>query len=350
MKYKELGDSGIDVSLICLGTMTWGEQNTQSQAFEQMDYALDHGVNFWDAAEMYPVPVKAETFGDTERCIGNWFEKNGRRDEVILASKITGRSDRVWVRNGSETRINRAQILMAVDGSLKRLKTDYLDLYQIHWPDRKMGLWGEGAGSYVHKRNRDEAPILEAVEVLAELVESGKIRSAGVSNETPWGISQYLNASEHHGYSRIVSIQNSYSLLNRIYEGGLSEYSYQENIGLLAYSPLAMGTLSGKYENGQIPESSRLALFPEFMNRYKTPESQSAINAYVKLAREHSMSPTQLALAFVNTRPFTTSNIIGATTIEQLSENIRSVDVAISEELEEAIESIHRRCKNPAAV
>jgi aryl-alcohol dehydrogenase-like predicted oxidoreductase len=350
LKYKKLGDSGIEVSLICLGTMTWGEQNTQDQAFDQMDYALDHGVNFWDAAEMYPVPVRAETFGDTERCIGNWFQQNGRRDEVILASKVTGRSDRVWVRNGNETRVNRAQILEAVEGSLKRLNTDYIDLYQIHWPDRKMGLWGEGAGSYVHKGNEDEAPILEAMEVLGELVESGKIRTAGVSNETPWGVSQYLNASEQHGHPRIVSIQNSYSLLNRIYEGGMSEYSYREDIGLLAYSPLAMGTLSGKYENGQVPESSRLDLFPEFMERYKTSESQSAIDAYVKLAREHAMTPTQLALAFVNTRPFMISNIIGATTIDQLSENIQSVDVAISDELEEAIESIHRRSKNPAAV
>jgi aryl-alcohol dehydrogenase-like predicted oxidoreductase len=350
MKYKKLGNSEIEVSLISLGTMTWGEQNTQDEAFEQMDFALDHGVNFWDGAEMYPVPVKEETSGDTERCIGNWFEKNGRRDEVVLATKITGRSDRLWVRGGTETRINKAQIQLAIEESLKRLKTDYIDLYQVHWPDRKMGLWGEGAGSYVHKDELDETPILEALETLGDLVQSGKIRSVGVSNETPWGMAQYLDASSRFDLPRVVSIQNSYSLLNRIYEMGLSEYSFREDIGLLAYSPLAMGTLSGKYENGQVPKGSRLALFPEFMTRYETKETQSAIHDYVKLAKDFSLNPTQMALAFVNSRPFVTSNIIGATTIEQLKQNIDSVGVKISEELDEKIEEIHRRCKNPAAV
>ena len=350
MKYKTLGDSGIDVSLICLGTMTWGEQNTENEAFQQMDYALDYGVNFWDAAEMYPVPTIAETSGDTERCIGNWFEKNGRRDEVILATKVTGRSDRVWIRKGNETRVNRKQIIEAIEGSLQRLKTDYIDLYQVHWPDRKMGLWGEGAGSYVHKEEQEEAPILEAMEVLTELVQQGKIRTVGISNETPWGTGQYLQASESFNCARIVSIQNSYNLVNRIYEVGLSEFSYRENIGLLAYSPLAMGTLSGKYENGVVPEKSRLALFPEFLTRYQTPQSRTAIQSYIDLARELSLTPTELALGFVNTRPFVTSNIIGATTIEQLKENIESVDVKIDKEIEEAIEAIHRSCKNPAAV
>ena len=350
MKYKKLGDSGIEVSLICLGTMTWGEQNNQDQAFEQMDYALDRGVNFWDAAEMYPIPVKAETYGETERCIGNWFAKNGRRDEVILASKVTGRSNREWIRDGQETRVNKKQIRQAVEGSLKRLKTDYIDLYQVHWPDRRMGLWGEGAGSYVHKDESDEAPILEAMETLSGLVREGKIRKIGVSNETPWGMGKYLEASEHHGCPRIVSVQNSYSLLNRIYEIGLSEFSFRENIGLLAYSPLAMGTLSGKYQGGVVPENSRMALFPNFLTRYRTTVAQQAIESYVQLAESYSLTPTALSLGFINSRPFVTSNIIGATTLAQLKENIESVEVEISEDLEQAIQQIHLVCKNPAAV
>ena len=349
MIYKKLGDTDLEVSLICLGTMTWGEQNSQQEAFEQMDFALDHGVNFWDAAEMYPVPTKAQTSGDTERCIGNWFEKNGRRDEVILASKVSGRSDRIWIRDGQETRVNREQIRQAIDGSLSRLKTDYIDLYQVHWPDRKMGLWGEGAGSYVHKNDQDQAPILEALETLSEFVKAGKIKCIGVSNETPWGMGQYLEASRHHDQPKIVSIQNSYSLLNRVYESGLSEFSFRDNVGLLAYSPLAMGTLSGKYEAGDVPPSSRMALFPEFLTRFQTPESKIAISAYIELAQQHGMTPTQLALGFVNTRPFVSSNIIGATTIDQLKENIDSIDVKISDELEQEIHRIHLNCKNPAA-
>ena len=350
MKYKKLGHTDIDVSLICLGTMTWGEQNTQSEAFEQMDYALDHGVNFWDGAEMYPVPTKAETSGETERCIGNWFAKNGRRDEVVLATKITGRSDRNWIRDGKETRISPEQINAAINSSLERLQTDYVDLYQVHWPDRKMGLWGAGGGAYVHKDEEDEVAILEAMETLTELVKSGKVRTIGISNETPWGVAQYLEAANYHDCERIVSIQNSYSLLNRNYEVHLSEYSYREDIGLLAYSPLAMGTLSGKYQHGAIPENSRLALFPEFLERYQTPFAKKSIDDYIQLANDFSMTPTELALGFVNTRPFMTSNIIGATSIEQLDENIKSINVDISEELENAIHHIHMQSKNPAAV
>lgn len=350
MKYRTLGNTGIEVSLICLGTMTWGQQNSEREAGEQMEFALAHGVNFWDAAEMYPVPTKSQTHGDTERCIGNWFARTGRRHEVVLATKVTGRSDRSWIRDGGETRVNRPQILAAVEGSLRRLRTDYIDLYQVHWPDRKMGLWGEGHGSYLHKASGDEATILEAMETLSELVRSGKVRAAGVSNETPWGISQYLEASSHHGCERIVSIQNSYSLLNRIYETGLSEFAYREGIGLLAYSPLAMGTLSGKYENGQLPERSRKALFPEFLTRYRSPQAEQAISSYVRLAGEFGLSATHLALGFVNSRPFVTSNIIGATNLEQLKQNIDSAAVEIPGELETAVERIHRACKNPAAV
>jgi len=349
MKYRTLGDSNIEVSLICLGTMTWGEQNSQDQAFEQMDYALERGVNFWDTAEMYPVPVKKTTARDTEKIIGNWIEKHGRRDEVVLATKVIGRSDRGWMRGGAMPRLNKKQINQAIDDSLKRLKTDYVDLYQVHWPNRPLGLFGEGSGSYVHKDDESEVTIPETLEVLGALIKSGKVRTIGISNETPWGMSQYLSATEKLDLPKIVSIQNSYSLINRIYEGGLSEYAYRENVGLLAYSPLGMGALSGKYVGGQKPKDSRMAMFPEFMGRYQTPEAEQAIERYANLAKEHSMTPTQLALGFVNTRPFMTSNIIGATTISQLRENIDSVDVEISEQLEKEINQIHLRCKNPAA-
>lgn len=349
MKYNKLGQSELNVSLICLGTMTWGEQNTQEQAFEQMDYALSRGVNFWDAAEMYPVPVDQNTAGDTERIIGNWFEQNGRREEVVLATKVIGRSDRSWMRDGMNPRLNLEQIVNALDNSLKRLKTDYIDLYQVHWPDRPLGLFGEGNGSYVHKDSDDEVAISETLEALGALVQAGKIRAVGISNETPWGISQYLQAATSMNLPRTVSIQNSYSLINRIFESGLSEFSYRENIGLLAYSPLGMGTLSGKYVEGKVPPNSRMDQFPQFMQRYQTPEAEQAIKSYVQLAQDHSMTPTQLALGFVNTRPFVTSNIIGATTIEQLRENIDSIEIEISDEVETKINQIHLLCKNPAA-
>ncbi len=349
MKYRKLGHTDIDVSLICLGTMTWGQQNSQAEAFAQMDYALDQGVNFWDAAEMYPVPTKAETSGETERIIGNWLAKNGRRDDIVLASKVSGRSDRIWIRDGQETRLNRTQIEQAIDGSLNRLKTDHLDLYQLHWPDRRLGLWGEGNGSYLHKTEEGAVPIQKSMEVMADLVKSGKVRHVGISNETAWGVSQFLTASTDAGLPRIVSIQNSYNLLNRVFEGDLSEFSYRENLGLLAYSPLAMGTLTGKYLEGSVPPKSRLDLFPNFLTRFQTPHAVRATQQYVDLAREYSLSPTELALGFINSRPFVTANIIGATTILQLKQNIATAEVEISAELEAAINQIHIQCKNPAA-
>lgn len=348
MKYRNLGDSGIKVSLICLGTMTWGEQNTREEALAQMDYALERGVNFWDAAEMYPVPTRKETQGETERCIGEWFSRTGRRHEVVLATKVTGRSERSWIRGGRETRLNRAQIMEAVNGSLKRLNTDYIDLYQVHWPDRRLGLWGEAGASYVHKQSADEIPVMETMQAMTELVEAGKVRCIGVSNETPWGVGQYIEAGKH-GCERIVSIQNSYSLLNRVYEHGLSEFAFRENIGLLAYSPLAMGSLSGKYIGGNIPAGSRKALFPSFLTRYESGHAKQCISEYAELAKHHSLHPVDLALAFVNTRPFVTSNIIGATSLDQLKQNIDSVDIILRDELETAIQAIHLKCKHPAA-
>lgn len=348
MKYNQLRDSEIKVSLICLGTMTWGQQNTQDQAFSQMDLALERGVNFWDVAEMYPVPIDQKTSGESERIIGNWFEKSGRRDDVILATKVMGRSDNKWIRGGEPPRVSRKQIELAVDQSLQRLKTDYIDLYQVHWPDRALGLFGEGNGSYVHKEE-DAVPIHESLDALADLVRAGKVRAIGVSNETPWGLGQYLRAAEQHDLPKVVSIQNSYSLINRVFEGGLSEFSYRENVGLLAYSPLGMGSLSGKYVDQAPPKGSRLDLFPNFMGRYRSEIAETAIAAYVELAGKFEMTPTALALGYVNTRPFVTANIIGATTLDQLEENIASVDVTISAELEKEIDLIHARCKNPAA-
>ena len=349
MKQEKLGNSDISVSRICLGTMTWGEQNTEGEAFAQMDYALDRGVNFWDTAELYPVPPREQTTGLTETFIGNWFARSRRRSEVVLATKVTGRSNRSWVRGGRETRLNREQINAALEGSLKRLQTDCIDLYQLHWPDRRLGLWGEGNGSYLHKAEEDEIAIEETLEVLAELVKQGKVRAIGLSNETPWGLAQFLELSRSRGLPRVVSMQNSYSLLNRIYEGGLSEFAFREQVGLLAYSPLGMGSLSGKYRDGKRPQGSRMARFPGFMPRYQKPLVEEAIERYCQLAREFDLTPTQLALGFVNTRPFLGSNIVGATSLAQLEENIDCSQVEISAELEEEIDRIHALCKSPAA-
>ncbi len=338
MDYKKLGNSNLEVSLICLGTMTWGEQNTQKDGFEQMDYALEQGVNFFDTAELYSVPPRKETWGSTEEIIGNWFKERNVRDKVILASKVTGRSGMKWFRN-KETRLSEEQITQALEGSLKRLKTDYIDLYQIHWPDRKANFFGKLG--YKHEKEDDLIEIRSQLEILSKHVKSGKIRYIGLSNETPWGVMKFLSTAEQFNLPRIVSIQNPYSLLNRSYEVGLSEISIREKCGLLAYSPLAFGMLTGKYDNGTMPDGARLTLFGDMFTRYTKPKGKKYAERFNDLAKINNLSPTQMALAFVNSRDFLTSNIIGATTLGQLKENIDSFKVKLSDDLLDEIDKIH---------
>ena len=348
MEYRKLGRTDLEVSVIGLGTMTWGEQNTEAQAHEQIDYALSEGVNFLDVAEMYPVPPKPETQGRTEEYIGTWLAKTGRRKDVVIATKAAGPVRQAHQPNhirGGETNHNRASLFSAVDGSLKRLQTDYIDLYQLHWPDRSTNTFGRLAYPWID--GEETVAIDETLSALAELVKSGKIRHIGVSNETPWGVAQFLAAAEKHNLPRIVSIQNPYSLVNRTFEIGLSEFSHREHVGLLAYSPMAFGTLSGKYLNGQRPAEGRITLYQRF-TRYTKPEVETAVTGYVEIARKHGLSPAQMSLAFVNSRPFVTSNLIGATTIPQLKENIESINVTLSPEVLTEIEAVHTRQPNPA--
>ena len=344
MQYKKLGNTDIDVSLICLGTMTWGQQNTQEEGFEQMDYALEQGVNFFDTAELYSIPPKAETQGSTETIIGNWFNKNGNRNEIILATKVAGRSGMKWFRGG-ETRLNKKNIEEAIEGSLKRLQTDYIDLYQLHWPDRALNIFGGGLGLYKHYE-LESIPIEETLEVLEEIVKTGKVRHIGLSNETPWGLSEFLNISEKKSYPRVQSVQNAYNLLNRNYENGMSEFFHRSEVGLLAYSPLAQGYLSGKYLDGKLPEGSRTKLFGRGQ-RYETPSAESSIRKYVNLAEQSNLDPSLMANAFVNSRDFVTSNIIGATTMDQLRLAIESEQTKLSDDILDELDKIHSECPNP---
>lgn len=346
MEYTALGNTDIEVSRICLGTMTWGEQNTQAQAFEQMDYALTQGVNFWDTAELYSVPPKAETYGATEAIIGNWFAKTGRRDEVVLASKIAGPAEFVEHIRGGQTRFNRAHIEQALDASLTRLQTDYIDLYQLHWPERSTNFFGQLGFEYPEHPREDLTAMQETLEALSDQVKAGKIRTIGLSNETAWGTMTFLHLAKSMGLEKIVSVQNPYSLLNRSYEVGLAEVAYQEQVGLLAYSPLAFGVLSGKYLQA-MPKDARITLFPRF-DRYLNPQATAATQAYVELANRSGLTPAQLALAYVNSRPFVTANIIGATTMAQLKENIDTIGLTLSEEVLEQIEQIHQRYTYPS--
>ena len=344
MKFKKLGRTDVDVSLICLGTMTWGEQNTEAEAHEQMDYAVEQGINFFDVAEMYPVPPKPETQGLTETYIGTWFSRTGKRDEIVLASKVAGPGNGLkYLRNGP--RLTRGHIREAVEASLTRLQTDYLDLYQLHWPDRSTNYFGQLG--YQINPNEQSTPLKESIAAMDELVKEGKIRHWGFSNETPWGVMSALAICEREGYSRPVSIQNPYNLLNRTYEVGMAEVSHREDIGLLAYSPMAFGALSGKYLNGQKPAKGRLTLFDRFV-RYTNPQAIAATEAYVEIARHHGITPAQMALAFVNQQGFVTSNIIGATTMEQLKENIASVDLVLKDDVMKAINEVQVKLPNPS--
>ena len=342
MQYKKLGKTNVDVSLICLGTMTWGEQNTEQEAFSQMDYAIENGINFFDTAELYSVPPRKETFGSTEIIIGNWLRNKKCREKIILATKVVGRSGMKWFR-GKETRLNKEQITEAIDGSLKRLQTDYIDLYQLHWPDRKANFFGKLG--YEHNEENDIIDIKEQLEVLDKLVKQGKIRFIGLSNETPWGLMKFLSLSDKYDLPRVVSVQNPYSLLNRSYEVGMAEISIRESCGLLAYSPLAFGMLTGKYDDDSFPNGARLTLFGDMFTRYTKEKGKKESKKFNNLAKQSGLSPSQMALAFVNSRDFVTSNIIGATNIDQLKENVDSFEIALDDDLISEIEKINQ--ENP---
>lgn len=348
MRYNRLGRTDIKVSNICLGTMTWGEQNTQQDAWDQMDYAAEQGINFIDTAELYPVPRRRETSGLTEQYIGNWMAMRGGRDKIILGTKVVGRSGDDWFRpNANITRLNREQITYALEQSLKRLKTDYVDLYQLHWPDRPLNIFSNSRG-YVHYDKTDVIPLAESLEVLNDLVSQGKIRHVGLSNETAWGVMKCLHHGQQDSLPRVQSIQNAYNLLNRLFEQGLAEISLREDVSLLAYSPLAGGALSGKYLDGKLPAGSRYRLFPEFADRAGKPDVDTAIRKYLSLAEERGLTLIQLAEKFVDSRSFVTSSIIGATTMDQLRENIAAFDVEWCDELELAVTKIHLENPDPA--
>ncbi|KXF79657.1 NADP(H)-dependent aldo-keto reductase [Enterovibrio coralii] len=342
MQYHTLPHTSLDVSKICLGTMTYGQQNTEADAHEQLSCALDMGVNFIDTAEMYAVPPTPETQGLTEKYIGTWLNKSGKRDKVIIATKIAGPRGVPYIRENMS--LDRRNVRQAVEDSLTRLQTDYIDLYQVHWPQRHVNSFGQL--NYKHQDENSGVSMLDTLDALTELVREGKVRYIGVSNETPWGVMNYLRLAEKHSLSKIVSIQNPYNLLNRSFEVGLSEISHQEGVELLAYSPLAFGVLSGKYLDGARPEGARCTRWERFA-RYFTPQGQAATREYIQLAKEFSIDPSQMALAYVNTRPFVASNIIGATTMEQLKSNIESIDVELPEELLNRIEEIGSVYSNP---
>ena len=343
MQTRPLGTTGIEVSRLCLGTMTFGEQNSEAEAHEQLDRAVTFGINFIDTAEMYPVPPKAETQGRTERYIGSWLKQHGSRDDVIIATKASG-PGLEHIRGGP--RLTREHLHQAIDESLTRLQTDYVDLYQLHWPDRKTNFFGKLGYPY-DEEEEDTTPLEETLAALKELVDAGKVRAIGLSNDTPWGVMRALHLAETLDLPRVASVQNPYNLLNRSFEVGLAEIAHRERVGLLAYSPLAFGVLSGKYLEGARPRGARLTLFERFQ-RYTNPQAEAAAAEYVKIARDAGVDPAQMALAFVNSRPFLTSNIIGATSMEQLESNLESESLRLDHDVLEAIEAVHQRQPNPA--
>ncbi len=343
MNYKKLGNTNINVSTICLGTMTWGEQNSELEAFQQMDFALDQGVNFWDTAELYAVPPKKETFGHTETIIGNWFEKTKKREKVILASKVAGPA-RDYIRNGENSFVGK-NFDNALNASLKRLKTEYIDLYQLHWPERSVNNFGKL--NYIHEE-KEWSHFELVLENLQKYINQGKIRYVGISNETPWGVMEYLKLHKDKNLPRMMSVQNPYSLLNRTYEIGLSEVSIRENIGCLAYSPLASGYLSGKYRNGLMPKGSRIERDGDFWKyRYQTPNMNNAVEEYYKISKKFNLDMSQMSLKFCEVQDFITSVIIGATTMEQLKTNIESVKVNLDKEVINEINEIQKTYPNP---
>ena len=343
MNYRKLGNTDLNVSTICLGTMTWGEQNTQEEGFEQMDYALDHGINFFDTAELYAVPPRKETYGDTESIIGNWFAKTKKREKVILATKVAGPA-RNYLRKGENSFVGK-NLDDALSNSLKRLKTDYIDLYQLHWPERNVNNFGKLG--YVHKENKWNN-FEEILENLKKYIDQGKIRYIGLSNETPWGVMNYLELNKNKNLPRMMSIQNPYNLLNRSYEIGLSEVSIREKIGCLAYSPLASGYLSGKYRNKSLPKGSRMERDGDFWKyRYNTPNMENAVEKYYKISKKYNLDLSQMSLKFCEIQNFMTSVIIGATTMEQLKTDIESVNVNLSDEIIKEINEVQKLYPNP---
>ena len=343
MNYKKLGNTDLKVSTICLGTMTWGEQNTQAEGLEQMDFALDQGVNFWDTAEIYSIPPREETFGSTEKIIGNWFEKTKKRDKVILASKVCGPM-REYVRGGGN-QFGKKNITEALEGSLKRLKTDYIDLYQLHWPERNTNFFGKLG--YEHNDDDEWTKFEDILENLKKFIQQGKIRYIGLSNETPWGVNNFLEISKEKKLPRMMSIQNPYNLLNRSYEVGLAEISVRKKIGLLAYSPLAIGHLTGKYRNNKKPKKSRLDHDDNFWTRYNKPNRENAVEEYYQISKKYNLDMAQMSLKFCEIQPFVTSVIIGATTMQQLKTNIESVNVNLSEEILKSINNVQKLYPNP---
>ena len=345
MKYRKLGNTNLDVSLICLGTMTYGEQNTEAEGFEQMDYAVEKGINFFDTAELYAIPPKQKTYGKTEEIIGNWFQKRKNRKKIILATKIAGPGLK-WIRGGG-SQYSSKSIEEALNDSLKRLKTDYIDLYQLHWPERNTNYFGDL--DYEHNTNEKKWNSFDSIlNVFKKLIDQGKIRYIGLSNETPWGFSKFLQIANEKKLPRVVSVQNPYNLVNRSYEVGMSEISIRENAGLLAYSPLAAGYLTGKYRNKQMPKNSRMDLFYENYPRYHNERTYNAVDEYFKIEKKKAVSLTQLSQAFVNSRDFVTSNIIGATTMSQLKENVESINISLTEEVINEINLVHEKIPNPA--
>ena len=344
MNYKKLGSTDVDVSTICLGTMTWGEQNSKADGFEQLDYAIDNGVNFWDKAEIYAIPMREETYGETENIIGEWFKKTKKRDKVILATKVSGPTSKEYIRGGGCS-YDKKSMSEALEKSLKRMQTDYIDLYQLHWPERNTNFFGKQG--YEHDSNeKNWIAFEEILENLKKFVDAGKIRYVGLSNETAWGLAKCLELSKLKNLPKMMAVQNPYNLLNRTYEVGLAEISVREQSGLLAYSPLAFGYLTGKYRNNNMPKGSRIDLFKDF-TRYNNENSIKAIEEYYKISQKFNLDFAQMSIKFCEIQPFVTSVIIGATTMQQLKTNVESVNVKLNNEIINEINEVQKIYPNP---